>query len=289
VLSLFDPAIEPPQQPAFRAELMLPDEVFRFVHGEADLELRQLMRLLWDSARAIPHLRHTLEEAGVKPSERVAIDERSGLGGAWNRIARLLDRTETPLYLRKGAPQAIQMLATHPPCVVARADLAVTPVQRFRLASTLVLAEPEHATVAVLNEAQGRDLVAALIGAFGPPGSAPDLTREVKDLASQLWHAVPVRVQAQLRELVKSRLHALPYERIRRDAQLSAARAGLLVSRDLRSAIESFTTLEPELDGIDVRTQRGFEAGYAKSEALRELIRAAFSESYLALAGLRAA
>lgn len=289
VLSLFDPAIEPPQQPAFRAELMLPDEVFRFVHGDVDAELRQLTRLLWDCARGIPELRHTPEELGVEPSERVAPDERSGLGGAFNRIARLLDRTETPLYLRKAASLPIQVLPTHPPCLVARADLAVTPLQRFRLAASIVLAEPEHATFAVLTDSDGRELVAAMLGAFGPPGSAPELTRSTKDLASQLWHAVPVRVQAQLRELVKSRLHALPYERLQREAQLSAARAGLLVSRDLRSAIESYTTLDPKLDGVDVRTESGFSLAYASSEALRELIRAAFGESYLALAGLRAA
>jgi len=75
---------------------------------------------------------------------------------------------------------------------------------------------------------------------------------------------------------------------LRRDLRLCAARAGLLVSRDLRTAIESFASLESELDGIEVRLERGFEAAYAKSEPLRELIRIAFGESYLALADLHA-
>jgi len=288
VLSLFDPAIEPPQQPAFRAELMLPDEVFRFVHGDVDPDLRQLTRLLWECVRAVPQLRRTPEEFDLQPGERATPDERGGFGGAFNRIARLLDRTETTLYLRKSTTQTLEVLPTHPPCVVARADLPVTPVQRFRLAVALVLAEPEHAVAGILNENEGRELVAALLGAFGPPESAPELSRTGKDLASQLWHAVPVRVQAQLRELVKSRVHVLPYERLRRDVQLCGARAGLLVSRDLRTAIESYVTLEPDLDGIDIRIERGFEEAYSKSDALREVIRAAFSESYLALAGLRA-
>jgi tetratricopeptide (TPR) repeat protein len=288
LLSLFDPGIEPPQQPAFRAELMLPDEVYRFVHGEPDADLRQLTRMLWECVRSVPQLRRMPEELGLQPGERVAIDERSGVGGAFNRIARLLDRTETSLYLRKSAEQAFEVLPTHPPCVVARADLAVTPVQRFRLAVALVLAEPEHAVAGILNEQEGRELVTALLGAFGPAESTGDLSRAGKDLASQLWHAVPVRMQAQLRELVKSRVSALDYDRLRRDVQLCAARAGLLVSRDLRTAIESYAVLEPELDGIDIRLERGFAAAYAKSDALRELIRAAFSESYLALAGLRA-
>lgn len=289
VLSLFDPAVEPPQQPAFRAELMLPDEVFRFVHGEPDAELRQLTRLLWECVRAVPQLRRTAEELELQPGERTAQDERAGFGGAFNRIARLLDRTETPLYLRRSTAQKLEVLPTHPPCLVAGADLTVTPVQRFRLAVALVLAEPEHAVAGILNEHEGRELITALLGAFGPPGSAANLSRTGKDLASQLWHAVPVRMQAQLRELVKSRLHVLSYERLRGDVQLCAARAGLLVSRDLRTAIESYATLEPDLDGIDIRLERGFEVAYASSESLRELIRAAFSESYLALAGLRAA
>jgi tetratricopeptide (TPR) repeat protein len=288
VLSLFDPDIEPPQQPAFRAELMLPEEVFRFVHGEADTELRQLTRLLWECVRSVPQLRRTTEELGLEPGQKAPADERSGFAGTFNRIARLLDRIETPLYLRKSTTQALEVLPTHPPCLVARADMPITPVQRFRLAVALVIAEPEHAVAGVLNEPEGRELVAALLGAFGPPGSVGDLSRAGKDLASQLWHAVPVRVQAQLRELVKSRLHALHYDRLRRDVQLCAARAGLLVSRDLRTAIESYVTLEPELDGIDIRIERGFEEAYAKSDALRELVRCAFSESYLALAGLRA-
>lgn len=289
VLSLFDPDIEPPQQSAFRAELMLPEEVFRFVHGEADTELRQLTRLLWECVRSVAQLRRTPEDLGLEPGQQAAADERSGIAGAFNRIARLLDRSETTLYLRKSATQALEVLPTHPPCVVARANLPVTPVQRFRLAVALVIAEPEHAVAGVLNEPEGRELVSAMVGAFGPPGSVSDLSRAGKDLASQLWHAVPVRVQAQLRELVKSRLHALHYDRLRRDVQLCAARAGLLVSRDLRTAIESYATLEPELDGIDIRIERGFEEAYAKSDALRELVRCAFSESYLALAGLRAA
>jgi tetratricopeptide (TPR) repeat protein len=289
VLSLFDPAVEPPQQPAFRAELMLPDEVFNFVHGEADPELRQLTRLLWECVRAVPQLRRTPEDFDLQPGERAGLDDRTGFAGAFNRIARLLDRTETTLYVRKSALQILEVLPTHPPCVVARAGSPVTPVQRFRLATALVLAEPEHAVAGILKEHEGRELVAALLGAFGPPGSDLELSRTGKDLASQLWHAVPVRVQAQLRELVKSRLDVLPYDQLRRDVQLCGARAGLLVSRDLRTAIESFATLEPELDGIDIRIERGFEEAYSKSAALREVIRAAFSESYLALAGLRAA
>ena len=126
-----------------------------------------------------------------------------------------------------------------------------------------------------------------MLGAFGPTESAGELTRTGKDLASQLWRAVPVRVQAQLRELVKSRLPALAYDQLRSDLALSAARAGLLVSRDLRTALESLATLEPELDGIDIHVQAGFEAAYAKSAAMREIVRCAFSEAYLALAGLR--
>jgi hypothetical protein len=259
------------------------------VHGDADTELRQLTRLLWECVRAVPELRRTPESYELVPVQRSATDDRSVFGKAFHRIARLLDRTETPLYVLEVTPRELEILPTHPPCIVVRTELPVTPVQRFRIAQALVCAEPEHAVAGVLLQPEGRELVSALLGAFGPPGSAGNLTRMGKDLASQLWHAVPVRVQAQLRELVKTRLHELSYDRLRGGVQLCAARAGLLVSRDLRTALESFVALEPGLDGFEIHSPAGFEAAYETSPALRELIRAAFGESYLALAGLRAA
>ncbi|HKP59255.1 MAG TPA: hypothetical protein VJV78_21175 [Polyangiales bacterium] len=287
ILSLFDHTIELPDQPTFRAELMLPEETFRLVHGESDIELRQLTRMLWECARTIPQLKRSPESLGLDDSQRVQPDDHSSLAAAFARCAQLLGQADTVLYVRAEAPTTLEVWPTHPPCLVARADFNPGAAQTFRLAQCLTLAEPEHAVAAVLPEAEGRELLTALLAAFGPPGSAGDLSRASKDLASQLWHAVPVRVQAQLRELVRLKLPQLVYEQLRRDAMLCGHRAGLLVSRDLRSALESFVSLQSDLRGVDIHSAAGFEAAYERSAGMRELIRVAFAGDYLAVSQRR--
>ena len=287
ILSLFEPTIEVPQS-RFRAELMLGEEAWHFVHDELDHELLQLTRILWTSLRAIPQLRRTPESSGLEERQRAAPGDKAGLMPAYARITKLLGRTEVALYQKPRSDPELYALPCFPPCIVARAKLVPDSTVVFRLAQLLVYCEPEHAVTCLLPETEGRDLLGALLGAFGPPGTAGNLSRAGKDYAAQLWHAVPVRVQSQLRELVRSRLPVLDYDRLQGRAALCAARAGLLVSLDVRSAIEGLTGVEPTLHDFDVHTQLGFEACYANSRTLRELIRCAFSESYLALTGLRA-
>jgi tetratricopeptide (TPR) repeat protein len=283
ILSLFDRAITPSQRPPFRGELLSPQEASRFVHGDADIELRQLTRMLWECVRAIPQLRRDPQSLGLDEAQRIRPGDRSPLAAAFARCAQLLGQGDIALYVEAEAPSAVEVWPTHPPCLVARADFSHGPAQMFGLAQCMVFAEPEHAVAAVLPEQEGRELLIALLGAFGPPGSAGEQRSASKDLASQLWHAVPVRVQAQLRELVRLKLPLLVYERLREEAVLSGYRAGLLASRDLRSALESFVSLQSELHGVDIHSAPGFEAACERSAGLRELIRVAFGETYLAV------
>ncbi len=289
LLSVFDPTLQAATAAAFRADSMLPEEAAKFVHGESDTELRSLQRMLWECVRAIPQLRRSTENFALDPGLRATVEDRVPVVATFHKLARLFELDNVELYLRASANPSLEVLPTHPPCIVAYAKLAITPLTSFRLAQSLVFAEPEHAVTCVLPEAEGKKLIAALLGAFGPPGSAGELSQADKDLASQLWHAVPVRVQAQFRELVRAKLPLLAYDRLRRDALQCGHRAGLLASRDVRSAVESVIALQPELSGIDPHKQTGFELICQSSAGVRELIRAALSDAYLSLAGLRAA
>ncbi|HKU36679.1 MAG TPA: hypothetical protein VJR89_00995, partial [Polyangiales bacterium] len=237
-----------------------------------------LTRMLWECVRGLPQLRHTPESFSLEPAQRVHSDDHSALAAAFARCTALLGASEVTLYVQPDAAAALEVWPAHPPCIVARSDFSASPVQIFQLAECLTLAEPEHAVAAVMLESEARELLAAMLAAFGPPGSARELDRAGKDLASQLWHAVPVRVQAQLRELVRTKLPHLVYEELRVAALASALRAGLLATHDVRAALQSVAMRED----LEIRDAESFEAAYQRSPALREVIRAAFSDGYLA-------
>ncbi|HEX7479886.1 MAG TPA: hypothetical protein VF331_18940 [Polyangiales bacterium] len=284
ILALFDPSIAATQHAPFHAGLFREGELSELVEaGARGPAVRRLLALLWENARALPRFRRTLDSYDVSPRQRVSPNTDGPVAMAYARAARLLAQTDTPLYLKPKASPALTVVPTHPPAVIARADLSELPALTYRVAQCLVWAQADNALLCVLPEQEGRDLIAALLGAFGPAGSVEKLDRAGKELASALWHTVPMRTQAQMRELIAAHWIELDYDALRHRAGLSAHRAGLFVLANATQALEALTALEPSLRGVEIHSETGFQEACALSEAFSETIRSALSEPYLSL------
>jgi hypothetical protein len=283
ILSLFDSRMQSPAHRPFHVGLARADELNKLLTPNANPGLKQLLAMLWDNARAIPRFRRSLDAYEVGPRQRVSPSSDSPVAAAFARAARLLSRAEVPLYIKAKAPAAMTVVATHPPAIIARAELADEPQLVYRMAQSLVLADPEHAVLCVLPEQESRDLFAGMLGAFGPKEASAQLDRAGKELASVLWHTVPMRPQAQMRDLVAATFAELDYERLQTTALLAGHRAGLLALGNARLALETVASLEPVLHAVDVHTEEGFRIACRNCEAFAELVRTALSEPYFAL------
>ncbi len=283
ILSLFDTSVEAEEHEGFHTGLFQGDELYTLVETGRSTAAARLLGLLWENARAIPRFRRTLESYDLGPRQRASLSMDTPAARTFARAARLLGRVDTPLYLKPKATPALTVVPTHPPAVVARADLKDLPALTYRMAQCVVWAQPDNAILCVLPESEGRELVAAMLGAFGPPGSAETLDRAGKELASSLWHTVPVRVQAEMREFLEQHLAELDYDALRNQSTLAAHRAGLFVIGNVRLVLEALATLEPSLRNLDIHTELGFQNACHDSEVWSEIIRTALSEPYLSL------
>ena len=81
-----------------------------------------------------------------------------------------------------------------------------------------------------------RGLLRGMEAAFGPPEASRGAESGTVQLAGALWHALPVRVQRRMNEIL-SQPEALRYEDLWPRALQSARRAGLFVVGDLRTAL----------------------------------------------------
>jgi tetratricopeptide (TPR) repeat protein len=283
ILSMFTP-----NAPRFHQRMLQPgmlryDELCSLLDPSGHRDVDVLLATLWDNARAIPRFRRTLDSYEVGPRQRLSPSNEEPVAVAFAHIARLLSRTDVPVYLKPKAQAALHMVPTHPPTLIARADLQDEPLLWYVLGQSLWLSHPEKAVLCVVPEQDGRDLFGAMLGAFGPKTATAQLDRAGKELAAALWHTVPMRAQGQMREMIAAHAAKLDYDALRIATLLAGHRAGLLAVSDVRLALEAVAALEPALRDIDVHTQDGFRTACHQSQAFAEVIRTALGETYLAL------
>ena len=221
---------------------------------------------MWTSLRAIPQLRRTPESSGLEERQRAAPGDKTGLIPSYARITKLLGRTDVALYQKPNLEPELYALACFPPCIVARTRLVPDATVVFRLAQLLVYCEPAHAVTCLLAETEGRDLLAALLGAFGPPSR--EHSRTGKDYgAALLLCRCACRT---LRELVRISFVL--------DSPLAgrqcSARAQACWSRSTRSATRSDRVSHPH---TSLAHQR--DRGATELTRATRLIRGAFSET----------
>jgi tetratricopeptide (TPR) repeat protein len=284
ILSLFDPELSAAPRVPFAAPDLSSEELSEIVHTGQNRDLGRLLQLTWQYAQAIPRFRRTAE--ALQPGELIATHDGSALARAYNRATSLLGCPEVLVYTRPGAVPEVSALPTYPAAIVARSGLEDVVALEFQVARCLVYCEPHNALLCTLPEAEGRELVAAVLGAFGFAGSKHPLTRGTKELSAELWHAIPTRTQAQMRELLEPRIKDFEYGALRLLAERSAQRAGLFVASDVQTALKTLARTEEALRDHNVHTEPGFQRACQRSEAFREVIRSALSLPYVGLTAL---
>jgi hypothetical protein len=123
---------------------------------------------------------------------------------------------------------------------------------------------------------EGRVLVDAIRGAFGPPDAHRQIDPDAAALAADLWHTIPPREQVALRDAVVGAGRAFAFQPLR-DAVLSrVSLVALRATKKWTTAIEALRQDDPTL--ADVSPSQLAEATHTSS-ALRALIVAALRQS----------
>jgi hypothetical protein len=245
-------------------------------------KLLELGAMLWDCARVIPHLRKPLAELGISARDRISSITVGPVADAYVQAVRLLGRGDVPVYIMLENDAAPRALATHPPLVLVSRSVESDQITLlFRMAHALWLAAPEYVVGGVLAPEAASELLLSTQLAFGSASDERSAAGGVKELAKTLWQSVPMREQRKLAEAVQRCGAELSYASLRAACRASAVRAALLVSGGLSAALRSLPGLEPELEGVDLRSEPDFARACARSAALAETVRCVLSTPYL--------
>ncbi|MCU0691598.1 MAG: tetratricopeptide repeat protein [Polyangiaceae bacterium] len=218
---------------------------------------------------------------GLTGVERVALSSPSNLGHAYASAARALGLARTPLFYRRttGSPQlAIAMLS--PIAVVASGDFRdERNVLAYRVAFMLAAATPANGMLFGMPPNAIRQLLQALVAAFGPPEASRGKQGETAVLAGELWRALPGRVQRRVHEAFRDPTPPAYEDAWARGLQ-SSRRAGLLVVGDLAVALRDVME-DPGLRGlVDVGAPDAFLSVCKQSGSAADLVRFATSAEY---------
>lgn len=195
----------------------------------------EALGLLWTHA---PHV------IGREPSpydleamEAVTFGADSPVGRAWAQPVKALGLGRVNVYCRLTAgPIQTAVVATAPPSVVVTGQIEESPELRYRMAFILAATMPANVMLFAIPEQKMRGMLRGMEAAFGPPEASRGAESGTVQLAGALWHALPVRVQRRMNEIL-SQPDALRYEELWPRALQSARRAGLFVVGDLRTAL----------------------------------------------------
>jgi hypothetical protein len=241
----------------------------------------RVLLLMWEAAKAMPRFRRHLASFDVAERDRVVPGVASPVADAMLRAAATLRMESTPLYLRRHDEPRAFVAATNPPALIATtgaARLGSTLV--FQLANQLFKTRPEYALLSTLSPEDGQTLIHAVNAAFGPAGGTP-VNREAAQLASELWHTMPMRSQREVRDVLQNGHARLDYADLTDRIAQASARAGLAVAGSPRQAIFALTVTDPDCRRFDLTDERGFIAAAEASHALQSVMRFSLSDAYL--------
>lgn len=234
IVRAFDPGAGPIPAPPLSAQREQAGFVNLLLRHSAEAS-GEAMGILWDAGSALFARRAaTFAVAGL---ERIVPGPMTALSRAYEAAMRLLDVPKLPIYVRR-APGPISFTVTllTPPAVVFSGDVREdSTALRHAFGVAISAALPQNVLLYGLGHDDARTTYAALLGAFGPEGSARTLDRASAPLAEAFWQTIPPRAQRRLRELLgaaKPAEFALLLERARQ----SGRRTGMFLSGDFGHA-----------------------------------------------------
>jgi tetratricopeptide (TPR) repeat protein len=281
LMSVFDAQVEAPPAPAFHAALWRDHDLLGAVGEPFGPEVARYLERLWECARAVPRFRGSLRDHGVTERDRISRQTVGPVAEAYGQAARALRIQDVPVFLSLQPDPLVRVLPTHPPSLVAaRLGSASGEELLHEVTRGLWLAQPRFAVAGALSAEDARDLLDAADAAFGD-GSIASLGDTARNVAAALYQAIPAIEQRELGEIITARREELRPDSLRARTLRSAARAALLVSGALRSAIDLVGRRDPQLEGLDLSQSADFKTGCERSAELAEIVRCALEEPFL--------
>ncbi len=243
--------------------------------------LAPALEALWRGA--MPLFRRALTYYGVVGTQRLSPYTQRPVAEAFVLAQHVLGLEDVAVYMRGPAERDILVAPTHPISLVVSDGFEALPeLMPFRLGRALALATPPHVLVSSLDFEDLGVLLEALEAAFGPPDRVGKVSHPAASLAADLWHTIPAREQARLREAAAALPPPVAPGPVRDVVFAHAARCGLLVSGSVRASIEALFVDEPTLRGHTPSTAEGFELAVRASAPLAALLRMALADTFLA-------
>jgi len=192
-------------------------------------------------------LRRDLGYYKLAAGQRVALGAQTPIGSLFSMTARLLELPGVRLFhrARQGELRSSVVLLNPLGAVIDGEANDESPELSYRIGSALAAALPPCALAEALGPKELRDVIAALLTGFGPPGASGPATAEQLRLAEDMWHVVSPAAERRLRDLCADP-EEISFERARSRARQACRRAGLFVSGDFAMAVR-LTIAELEL------------------------------------------
>lgn len=198
------------------------------VHDPGLAAIEALLACLWEGAQ--PIFRKPLAQFGVVGTQRLTTLTQRPLARAYADALRVLGLENIALFVRPDAESLVEILSTSPPSVVVHesieSDVFALP---YRVARALALATPSGVLVSSQDLERLEIAIQSVHAAFGPPDSIGAVGRDAAALAAELWHTIPSRLQARMRDLLASLSAGFDLDRAIACVDSMSARAGLLV------------------------------------------------------------
>jgi len=263
------PLAVPPDDPA-RLHAMLG----RGVHTDAT----EILAWVWENA---PHVFAREPAAfGVTGLERVVVGAPTPVGRAYAMAGRALGLARVPVFQKRTAgPVTMAVALLQSPAVMiageARED---DPELAYRLGLMLAATLPNNVMLFGMTSVAVRQLMVALMAAFGPPEATRGRESESAILAGELWRALPGRVQRRMQQILRD--SPFVYEELWARALQSSRRAGLFVVADLRIALQDVMADPGNQERIDASAPEALQTLCRVSTSAADLVRFATSVEY---------
>jgi tetratricopeptide (TPR) repeat protein len=249
--------------------------------------MAEIFAAIWE---AVPGLAGpTLESLGVEAQDKISPMSELTIGKVSGQAAKALANTRASLYVSADPGfDKVAITVVAPPSIVVGQRLATSEdvaEMRFQIGRALELTRPEYILAATVAPKEFAQLFSGVLKAFHPRHARRRAGSEdgANDQATKLKKALPYKVAKRMADLFQEN-DATPFSsaRWRSVVQHTGDRAGLLLCGDLAAAAdavlrESVGEMPDEIDAEIMRAHAG------KEGPLRELLRFAVSEEYLAL------
>lgn len=278
VLRAFDPQAAPLEPPPLSEQIEQPDRVHAILFRDTASVATEALGLVWSGAQHM--FRRDPSSYGVTGLERIAPSAPTPLGRAFGGAARLLGMTRTPLFQRRsGESVTVNVALLSPPALLLTGEVkSETPVLAYHLGAMLAATLPEHVLIYGAPELQVKNVLRALLAAFGPPQVGKGHLASIATLAEMLWESIPPRSQRRLRELCDD-FSRIDYDVAVASARQAVRRAGFFVAGDLTVAIRE-TCADVGISTWNLDAPGGLAALCSSSPAVADLVRLATSPEY---------